>query len=162
MMMVNKYSRLSLFGTKGRLGRLVYFLFSFIIPVSIFWAISALSGQLNRQGLISKEIAYGLIVFAILAAIFMLIRLTIQRSHDINKSGWLSLLLLLFPPLIAIFWLLPGTKGSNNYHEPSLPLSWLSKLFSLLLFLGLLLPILYLGKEYNLFSQFGKWLQQFL
>ncbi|MEE9352525.1 MAG: DUF805 domain-containing protein [Thiotrichaceae bacterium] len=159
--MVTRYSKLSLFGTKGRLGRIVYFLFSFIIPVSIFWVITATAGQLNRQGLISKEIAYGLILFATLVAIFMLIRLTMQRSHDLNRSGWLSALLVLFPPLIAIFWLIPGTKGINNYHEPSQPLSTLSKLFSLLLFLGLLLPIIFLAKEYSLIDNIRQLLQPY-
>ncbi len=159
--MVKRYSRLSLFGTKGRLGRIVYFLFSFIIPVSIFWVISAITGQLNRQALISKEIAYGLILFAALAAIFMLLRLTIQRSHDLNRSGWLSILLLLFPPLIAIFWLSPGTKGTNLYDDPSQPLSLPLKLLTAILFIGLLLPLVYLAKEYSLIENLRLWLQHF-
>lgn len=147
--MVYKYSRLNLYGTKGRLGRIVYFLFSFIIPISIFWVISAVTGQLRQQGVISKEMAYGLLIFALLAAIYMLIILTIQRSHDLNRSGWLSMILVLFPPLIAIFWLAPGTKGVNNYHEPSQPMKGLLKWLSPLLFLGLLLPTIYLLREYN-------------
>lgn len=147
--MVYKYSRLNLFGTKGRLGRIVYFLFSFIIPISIFWVISAITGQLNKQGIISKEVAYGLLFFALLAAIYMLLRLTIQRSHDLNRSGWLSMILVLFPPLIAIFWLVPGTKGVNNYYEPPQPMKGLLKWLSPLLFLGLLLPTIYLLREYN-------------
>jgi uncharacterized membrane protein YhaH (DUF805 family) len=146
--MVYKYSKLNLFGVKGRLGRMVYFLFSFIIPVSIFWIVSALTGQLSKLGIIPNEIAYALILLAVLIAFFMLIRLTIQRSHDINRSGWLSILLLLFPPLIIIFWLVPGTKGVNNYHEPAQPMSSILKWLAPLLFLGLLLPTMYLFREY--------------
>ena len=160
--MVNRYSKLSLFGTKGRLSRFPYFLFSFIIPVSIFWVISAVTGQLNHQGVISKEITYGLLLFAAIAAIFMLIRLTMQRSHDLNKSGWFSALVVLFPPLVTIFWLVPGTRGVNNYHEPSQPLSWWSKLLSVLFFIGLLLPIIYLVKEYSVIQNIMQWLQQYL
>lgn len=146
--MVYKYSKLNLFGVKGRLGRAVYFLFSFIIPISLFWLISAFAGQLNKQGIIQTEITYGLILFAILIAIYTLLRLTIQRSHDLNRSGWLSMLLLLFPPLITIFWLLPGTKGNNNYSEPAQPMHGLLKWLSPFLFLGLLLPTIYLLKEH--------------
>ena len=158
--MVYKYSRLNLFGTKGRLGRIVYFLFSFIIPISIFWMISAVAGQLSKQRMISNEMVYGLLIFALVAAVYMLIRLTIQRSHDLNRSGWLSMILVLFPPLIAIFWLVPGTKGVNNYHEPSQPMKGLLKWVSPLLFLGLLLPTIYLLREYNVIENLIQSLKQ--
>jgi uncharacterized membrane protein YhaH (DUF805 family) len=45
---------------------------------------------------------------------------TIQRCHDFNVSGWLSLVL--FIPLAGlIFWFIPGTKGANAYGDPPKP-----------------------------------------
>ncbi len=155
---MNKYSKLNLFGTQGRLGRLIYFLFSFIIPTSIFWIIASIAGQLYQRGIISSQIAYGLILLAFITALAFLIMLTIQRSHDLNKSGWLSVLLLLFPPLISVFWLMPGSKGFNNYREPPQSLPPLAKLISFLLFLGLLIPMIYLLNKFSIIE----WLQQLI
>jgi hypothetical protein len=68
----------------------------------------------------------GAIVMGLLvgiAYIFMLVlqfMLTIQRAHDFNSSGWMSLLL--FVPLAPlIFWFIPGTDGSNQYGAPPPP-----------------------------------------
>lgn len=156
--LMDRYSKLNLFGTEGRLGRFVYFLFSFIIPTSFFWIIAALAGQLFEKGVISQQLAYGILVLALIIALVMLVRLTIQRSHDLNKSGWLSLLVILFPPLIAIFWLLPGSKGVNNYNAPAEPLPLSGKLIAVLLFLGLLLPMLYLANKFAVMA----WIQQLI
>ena len=40
--------------------------------------------------------------------------LTIQRSHDFNTTGWMSLVLLI-PIVSLIFYFIPGTKGANKY-----------------------------------------------
>jgi len=45
----------------------------------------------------------------------------IQRSHDMNNSGWLSLIL--FIPIIGflVFLFAPGTHGANRYGAPPPP-----------------------------------------
>ena len=47
--------------------------------------------------------------------------LYIKRSHDRNKSGWFTLLMLLpiisFWPLIEL-WFIKGTDGPNEYGDP--------------------------------------------
>ncbi len=159
---MNRYSKLNLFSTEGRIGRFIFFLFSFIMPASVFWLIAAITGQLYQKGVISTTMAYGLLAVAIIIAIITLMILTIQRSHDLNRSGWLSLIVLLFPPLISVFWLIPGSKGVNNYHAPVPPLSTGLKLVSFLLFLALLLPMIYLIKQYSLMTLFSKGFQQLL
>jgi len=50
--------------------------------------------------------------------------LTIQRCHDFNTSGWLSLLVLV-PLVNLIFWFIPGTDGPNRYGAPTPPNSTL-------------------------------------
>jgi len=46
--------------------------------------------------------------------------LLIQRSHDINISGWFSLLIFV-PFAFLVFWLAPGTQGDNRYGKPAPP-----------------------------------------
>ena len=48
------------------------------------------------------------------AMVVINILLTIQRCHDFNVTGWLSLILLI-PLLPLIFWFIPGTEGSNRF-----------------------------------------------
>ena len=44
----------------------------------------------------------------------------IQRSHDMNLSGWWSLLA--FIPLVGLYWLLKGgTPGDNRWGAPPPP-----------------------------------------
>ncbi|MEJ2612000.1 MAG: DUF805 domain-containing protein, partial [Candidatus Thiodiazotropha sp.] len=46
--------------------------------------------------------------------------LTIQRCHDFNTNGWLSLVIVI-PILPLIFWFIPGTKGNNRFGPPPPP-----------------------------------------
>jgi type IV pilus assembly protein PilA len=46
--------------------------------------------------------------------------LTIQRCHDFDMSGWLSLLVLV-PLVNLMFWFIPGTDGPNRYGLPTPP-----------------------------------------
>ena len=55
-----------------------------------------------------------------IAIIVVQFLLTIQRSHDMNMTGWLCLISLI--PLAAlVFWFVPGTRGENNYGKPPPP-----------------------------------------
>lgn len=46
--------------------------------------------------------------------------LTIQRCHDFNASGWVSLLVLV-PLANLIFMIIPGTRGPNRFGAPTPP-----------------------------------------
>lgn len=51
------------------------------------------------------------------------IMLSIRRLHDLNKSGWFILIILI--PIVNIafalyLWLVPGTVGRNQYGEDPL------------------------------------------
>jgi uncharacterized membrane protein YhaH (DUF805 family) len=135
--MQQRYSRLNLFSAEGRVDRLTYFFYSFILPVMILWVFASLAGLANKLGSFGEMLAYGLLGLGIIASITVLIRLTIQRSHDFNLNGWLSLLILVIPPSVLLFWLTPGTNGLNSYGEPAAPthfLKWVTPpLFGLFL-----------------------------
>jgi type IV pilus assembly protein PilA len=50
----------------------------------------------------------------------VLVLLSIQRAHDMNSTGWLSLII--FVPLAAfVFWFVPGSRGENDYGKPPPP-----------------------------------------
>ena len=107
---------INLFSSKGRLGRLRYFFYSLlavILGMVLIGAFSSLFLLNDTLGAIGIGIAY-IIMFI---ASFIL---TIQRCHDFNTSGWLSLLL--FLPLVPLmFYFIPGTKGSNIYGKQTPP-----------------------------------------
>ena len=93
-----------LFTTEGRLNRLAYFLQS----LKVF--------GLAVVGGILLEFLIGIpILIATMVANWMII---IRRLHDLNKSGWWSLIALI-PYVNVIFGLYllfaPGTKGDNRY-----------------------------------------------
>jgi type IV pilus assembly protein PilA len=59
-------------------------------------------------------------VLGYVAIIVIQFLLTIQRAHDMNVSGWLSLIILI-PLAVLVFWLVPGTRGENDYGKPPPP-----------------------------------------
>ena len=105
-----EYQEVKVFATAGRIGRVryiaygmgIYFLFS-ILGVLLGFAI----GQAGMWVAMIGTLVVG----------FML---TIQRCHDFNTTGWLSLLMLI-PLVNLIFWFIPGTDGSNDYGAKTPP-----------------------------------------
>jgi len=60
------------------------------------------------------------VIFGYGAIMVISFLLTIQRCHDFNVTGWLSLILLI-PLVPLIFWFIPGSKGKNDYGPPPPP-----------------------------------------
>jgi uncharacterized membrane protein YhaH (DUF805 family) len=101
-------------------------------PVKVF----SVSGRIGRVRYLAYSIAlYFLCGFAAMLLMFIhpvagllpyavmfvhLFMLTIQRCHDFDMSGWLSLLVLV-PLLNLMFLLVPGTDGANRYGGPTPP-----------------------------------------
>lgn len=105
------------FSADGRLGRLRYFVYSMvllIIAVLLIFLFLFISPKLGQYLLIPIALAL------IIPSIF----LTIQRCHDFNMTGWLSILILVpffigLPIVQLIFSLIPGSEGDNNYgYQP--------------------------------------------
>lgn len=103
------------FSASGRIGRARY------ISYSIGWTmlVGAIAGGVTAglKGTILAPVA----LFAAYAALLVIqFLLTIQRSHDFNTSGWLSLLI--FIPLVnLLFWFIPGSSASNRFGAPPPP-----------------------------------------
>ena len=115
-----RYSEVDIFSTQGRLGRKRYFLYSIVIPFVFFWSFASIAGILTHLGSVASLAAYAFLGFATTAMFFILIRLTIQRCHDFNKSGWLAVFALI-PFANLVFAMIPGNNGLNQYGEAPEP-----------------------------------------
>ena len=115
-------------GAKGRIGRMRYFAYmlsaGFIMNVvmwilmAIFGAVAAVAGMSGSGSSVGFMIAL-VVLMLLLFVPYMIfyVRATMQRSHDLNLSGWT--VLLTFIPLLILYWVFaPGTQGANHYGPP--------------------------------------------
>ena len=110
-----------LWSAKGRIGRarfLAYTLFSYIIFII---AAAVMGGILGFTGLARSEGVIGGLTFLLAIPYLVFYVLTgIQRSHDMDWSGWMLFLALI--PFVALIWVFkPGTKGRNRFGAPPPP-----------------------------------------
>ena len=104
------FGDINIFTAKGRMGRLRYFLYSMIVGI-VGMVILALASMLGAISPILGGIAVAVVYIGMIVLSFFL---AIQRCHDFNKSGWLSLIIFIpFAQLVLYF--IPGTKGGNQY-----------------------------------------------
>lgn len=109
------FGEVSFFNPSGRLNRLRYWAHGMTMAFA-FYAVIIAGFLLMSQG----AFAIGGVVLAvgyITMLVFSFI-LIIQRLHDLNKSGWMSLLMLvplanIYLAVLIIFF--KGTPGRNNY-----------------------------------------------
>lgn len=98
-----------IFSVSGRIGRARYI--ANLIGFYILFGILAM-GASTLVGPLGAVLWIGYLIVA-----FML---TIQRCHDFNTTGWLSILMLV-PLVNFIFWFIPGTDGRNRWGSPTPP-----------------------------------------
>lgn len=128
-----RYSNVDALSVEGRLGRKRYFVYSVVLPLLIFWAITTIASLTSYLPVIGTASFYAIVGAALAASAFMIVCLTIQRCHDFNKSGFWAILALI-PFTTIIFALIPGTNGLNSYGEIPVPESNIFKtLFYVLL-----------------------------
>ncbi|MDR2837832.1 MAG: DUF805 domain-containing protein [Azonexus sp.] len=133
-----------IFSAKGRMGRLRYLAYLnagyFITSVTMRIAIMLLGKDLFIAQSISTVIGF-LSLFVYTPYLILALLWGIQRSHDMNWSGWILLLpialsaliyavaitsaspmLIFLIPLISLIWLLrKGTPGPNRFGPPPPP-----------------------------------------
>ena len=133
---VQEFSEPKIFGVSGRIGRVRYLAYSIGVSFAVLFVAAIISGGfsalLGDTGRLIGGLILGIAYIFIIVYSFMV---AIQRCHDFNSSGWLSLLILI--PLVSlIFLFIPGTQGENNYGAPPPPNSVGN------IILALLLPII--------------------
>jgi len=124
-----RYQQVNVFSVSGRIGRVRYIGYSVGLSLLFGIVIGVLSSALAAAGA-----AAGVAVVAVLGYLGMFIvmfMLTIQRAHDFNTTGWLSILVLI-PLVNLIFWFIPGTDGENDYGAPTPPNSTLAIIAALI------------------------------
>lgn len=110
------------FSFKGRIRRIEYLLSCLLGGVVfsfLFWSgvgASLVGAETNSGG--GTVIGMLISLFAIIGGLWFSIAQNVKRLHDVDKSGWL--IILLFIPIIGFIWglymlLADGTVGPNRY-----------------------------------------------
>ncbi|AJQ92356.1 DUF805 domain-containing protein [Gynuella sunshinyii] len=144
------YGKIRLFSPATRIGRIRYQAYIWVASL-IFYLVAALFSVvapmvLNAGGISISQLLL-LATPLYLAMIYYSIVLMIQRLHDLNRSGWFSLLILV-PLVNAIFmlWIVfaPGTPATNDYGHrppPNKIWHWLCAFITPLLLIGIIAAI---------------------
>lgn len=108
------FGEIKFFSSDTRIGRLRYLAHGFLMMLAALVVLGVGAGL--AVGV--SEIFWVIFAAGYLAIIVFSFMLMIQRLHDLNHTGWMSLLA--FIPLVGFFFTLyivfaPGTKGANNY-----------------------------------------------
>ncbi len=140
-------------GRFGRLSSIGWYGFVHLIAFFATFALSLMLGIFNFHTLsmdnqfvntLTGIAGLGFVIILVLY-FYLLVVITVRRLHDLNRSGWLMLLLLL--PLVNVLMglyllLAAGTQGSNKYGLPrETPvwekiLAWLMIIIAVLSFLA--------------------------
>lgn len=104
-----------LFSARGRVGRLRYFSYSIAGYLVTGIAAFVLSISMAAAG---QSAAIG--VLTLIPYFIFIVLLTLQRSHDMNWTGWTAPLA--FIPVVGLVWLFKsGTQGVNRFGSPPPP-----------------------------------------
>ncbi|MCG6887570.1 MAG: DUF805 domain-containing protein [Proteobacteria bacterium] len=121
--MVIEYGDINILSARGRLGRVRYFAYGLLVAIGagVFAGILGGIGAAMGGGEGGPLMIGGLAIVYI-AMVVISVMLAVQRLHDLDKTGWLFLLMLI--PIVNIIlglYLLfaAGSKGENRFgHAP--------------------------------------------
>jgi uncharacterized membrane protein YhaH (DUF805 family) len=124
------FQQVRLWPPSGRMGRLRFLAYGvglYLGLILITFVLGAIAAA-TRAGPTIAIVGIVLYLFGILV-------LLVQRSHDMNLSGWWSLAAII--PLVGLLWVfVPGTKGGNRWGAPPPPNGLAVKI------VGLFFPVL--------------------
>lgn len=113
------YSEVKVLSVKGRIGRLRYLGYSMGYSMLIYLLFAMVGGAMYALGL-PQAAFFGVLGIGYVLVVLLSIMLTIQRAHDFNTTGWITLLLLV--PLVNLMFLfIPGTDGENRFGKKTPP-----------------------------------------
>jgi len=125
---VQEFQEIRLWSASGRIGRLRYLAYAIGGTIAAVAVAGVLVAAMGGLGAVLAVLVY-------IAATVFSILIMIQRSHDMNWTGWTILLSII--PFVGLIWLFkPGTEGVNDYGAPPPPNTTAVKV------LGIVLPIL--------------------
>jgi len=115
-----RYSVVDVFSTDGRIGRQDYFVYSIILPFALLLILGSIAGLISKLGSAASALSYALLAVSVIAVLLMVVRLTIQRCHDFNASGWFAVFAMI-PFANIVFALIQGNNGLNSFGEAPEP-----------------------------------------
>ncbi len=130
---------INFFSPSGRINRLRYWAHSMLMAIP-FYILLGISAYLATS---VSPLFWGIVAIAYVGLIAFSFIIIIQRLHDLNKSGWLSLLILvpfanIYLAILLVFF--AGTPGRNDYGLPTPPnKTWhwiLALVMPIVLFIG--------------------------
>ena len=107
------YGEIKVLSAQGRIGRVRYIGYSMGLSLLIGLLIVIAAGAAGAADPAVTMLVVGAGYIAMIVVQFLL---TIQRAHDMNVTGWLSLISLI-PLGVLVFWFVPGTPGQNDYGK---------------------------------------------
>ncbi len=110
-----------LLSTKGRIGRMRYVAYVALAYLALVAAVALLAAMTGVSGSSLVGLATDVLNAAgLLFWLLFVLWLSIQRSHDMDWSGWTVVLALI--PLVALIWMFkPGTARRNRFGAPPPP-----------------------------------------
>ena len=129
------------FSARGRVGRLRYlanavgaYLVMIAAVLAVGMVVGVVAGGTGYGGSTSALGGWIGVLLSIPYLVFLVLKV-IQRSHDMDWNGWMSLLA--FIPLVGLIWVFKaGTDGPNRYGAPPPPNTTLIKIG------GLVIPVI--------------------
>ncbi|NUG12387.1 DUF805 domain-containing protein, partial [Acinetobacter seifertii] len=148
-----RFNRMSYLGGYG----LIYLvtLIGYFILASFLGSFQLSSNLFNFEFYSSLSGVSALVVWAFwLFLIYLNIVLVVRRLHDLNKSGWMGLLL--FIPVVQFFFMIylllaSGTAGPNQYG-PARPSTFIEKLMAWFILFAILISLISTAGFFYYFS----------
>lgn len=128
-----EYQTVRIFGVSGRVGRVRYIAYTVGLSLLILAAAGVVAAVLDRALGGNGVVGISLIIAAYGAVLLAYVFLTIQRCHDFDVNGWLSIVFILIPLGMFALWIIPGTRGANRWGPPTAPNSTLAVVGALIL-----------------------------
>lgn len=123
------YSVPRVWAASGRLGRLRYLAYLTVATLLMYVALGVAGGI---GAVTESPLVVGLLMTLVyIPYIVLSVLLLIQRSHDMNWTGWT--VLLAFIPLVGLIWIFKaGSPGANRWGNPPPANTTAVKIFGLI------------------------------
>ena len=129
------YQPVRLWPPNGRIGRLRFLAYSlglYLLIILGSFLLGFVAGLVSRSSTTATVVAVVSVAAYLVAGMVLLV----QRSHDMNLSGWWSLAA--FIPFVGLLWVFKGgTRGANRWGAPPPPNGLVVRIA------GLALPIVF-------------------
>lgn len=124
---VDAIGEIRYFSPSCRIGRLRYWAHACLLMLASYLLMFVVAALM---ALLAADLVYVFFIAIFMATVPIVVVwwiFVIQRLHDLNLSGWVSLLMLvpflnMFMSLFLVLW--PGTSGTNRFGAKPPPNSW--------------------------------------